>query len=266
MVANLLRELARLAVPVDLLLVRAQSAHLKAIPPQVNVVPLGRRHAITSIPKLVRYLRRHRPKALLAVKDRAGRAALIARRLSGVDTPVTIRLGTHLSASLKGKGAAARWSRYLPMRLFYRWTDNIIAVSEGVAADTARITGLPRERILVVRNPVVTPEILASARQESDHPWLRPGKPPLVLGAGRLTRQKDFPTLLHAFARVRAMRRCRLIILGEGHDRSGLESLARRLGIAETSHCRDLSGIPTPTWPVPPCLCCLLRGRAPRTF
>jgi glycosyltransferase involved in cell wall biosynthesis len=232
MVANLVGELVRLGVPVELVLMRARGAHLKAIPAQVKVVRLGSRHSFTSILKLARYLRFQRPKALLAAKDRAGQAALIARRLSGVDVPVSIRLGTHLSASLAGKSVLARGSRYLPMRLLYGAADRVIAVSEGVAADTARITRLPPDRIVVVRNPAVTSKMLASGRQEPSHPWFGPGHPPVVLGAGRLTRQKDFPTLLQAFAQLRGRQTCRLIILGEGHERRSLEQLAHRLGVA----------------------------------
>ena len=65
-----------------------------------------------------------------------------------------------------------------------------------------------------------------------DHPWFAPGSPPVVLGIGRLTTQKDFPTLLKAFAQVRAVRKARLMILGEGRDRQALEVLARELGVA----------------------------------
>jgi glycosyltransferase involved in cell wall biosynthesis len=54
-----------------------------------------------------------------------------------------------------------------------------------------------------------------------------------VLGVGRLHRQKDFPTLLRAFATLRAQRPARLVILGEGAERESLEAMARELGIAE---------------------------------
>jgi len=59
------------------------------------------------------------------------------------------------------------------------------------------------------------------------------------LGVGRLDPQKDFPTLIRAFARVRAQRPARLIVLGaEGHERHSkyvaeLKALPARLGIAD---------------------------------
>jgi len=54
----------------------------------------------------------------------------------------------------------------------------------------------------------------------------------VILGAGRLTPQKDFVTLIRAFARVRAQHPARLVILGDGKQRGEILGLAHRLGIA----------------------------------
>jgi glycosyltransferase involved in cell wall biosynthesis len=117
-------------------------------------------------------------------------------------------------------------------RRFYPWADWVIGNSQGVSDDLSRMIGLPRERIKVLYNPVVTPEVMAKAQAPLDHPWFKAGAPPVVLAVGRLTKQKDFPTLLQAFARVRQNRSCRLMILGEGPDRPALESLVRQQGFA----------------------------------
>ena len=53
----------------------------------------------------------------------------------------------------------------------------------------------------------------------------------MILAAGRLHIQKDFPTLLRAFALVRKEIPSRLVILGEGEKRKELEDLAQELGI-----------------------------------
>jgi glycosyltransferase involved in cell wall biosynthesis len=58
-----------------------------------------------------------------------------------------------------------------------------------------------------------------------------PGAPPVILAVGRLTLQKDFPTLIRAFARLRARRSARLVILGEGELRDELEALVAELGL-----------------------------------
>jgi glycosyltransferase involved in cell wall biosynthesis len=53
----------------------------------------------------------------------------------------------------------------------------------------------------------------------------------VVVAAGRFVPQKDFPTLLRAFARVRRQRAARLLLLGDGPDRPEIEHLIEELGI-----------------------------------
>ncbi|HET8700836.1 MAG TPA: glycosyltransferase, partial [Nitrococcus sp.] len=157
--------------------------------------------------------------------------ALWARRLAGVATRVVISERTALSSETAAR-RKWRW-RYLPALIHrvYPWADAIVAVSEGVAEDLARTAELPRERITTIYNPVVTAELRAQASAPLDHAWFAPGAPPVVLGAGRLLKQKDFPTLIRAFAKVRAQRPARLVILGEGAKRRRLEALVEGLGL-----------------------------------
>ena len=55
----------------------------------------------------------------------------------------------------------------------------------------------------------------------------------MLLGVGKLKPQKDFACLIRAFARVRATRPVRLIVLGDGPQREALLVLARTLGVAD---------------------------------
>jgi glycosyltransferase involved in cell wall biosynthesis len=233
MVLNLLPDIVNAGVKVDLLAIqRHPMPELKNIGAYgVRLVDLKVRHSTLAVPALMRYLRQNRPDALLAAKDRAIRTAAIARKLSGEHPRLVGRLGTHLSAALEHKPALQRWVRTWPMRLIYKGVDCVVANSEGVAADTIRLTGLPAERVVVVRNPVVTPALDVLAREPVMHPWFHSGALPVVLGAGRLTVQKDFPTLIRAFARVRVRRPCRLVILGQGSLRAELEGLVQSLGL-----------------------------------
>lgn len=232
MVTNLAGGLARRGLRVDLVLARTEGGHVGAWPEGVRVVPLGTRHTHSALPALIAYLRRDRPVAMLAAKDRAIRVAVVARRLAGVPLRLVGRLGTTVTAALADRSGLTRSLWYLGMRSFYPRLDALVAVSEGVAADVRAITGLPAERVVVVRNPVITPELARLAAGEPGQ-WAPAGglDTPVILGMGRLTRQKDFPTLLRAFARVRRERPCRLVILGEGRDRGELAELARSLGV-----------------------------------
>ena len=195
-------------------------------------------HRLVYLPALVRYLRRVRPDALFAALPGPSLMAVWARRLARVTTRVTVSQRNALSQTLAG---SSKWrKRFLPplLRRTYLAADAIVAVSDGVGSDLATCTGIPRARITTIYNPVVTPDLFAKAREALEHPWLA-GASPIVLGVGALIDQKDFPTLVRAFARVRAARPCRLIILGRGKNpeqtterQARLMALAEELGVA----------------------------------
>jgi glycosyltransferase involved in cell wall biosynthesis len=217
-------------IGVDLLLSKAAGAYLGEIPPSVRVIDFKSGRVILSLPRLVRYLRAERPEVLLTTMNHANVTALWANRLAGVGTRVVVREANTLSvASRRG----SKRNRLMPalVRRFYPWADEIVAVSEGVAQDLVEITGLPRSRIRVLPNPIVTFELVSQAAEPLQDPWFSVGAPPVVLGVGGLRRQKDFPTLIRAFARLRSRRAARLVILGEGPERPHLELLVRQLGV-----------------------------------
>jgi len=216
---------------VDLVLAKAEGPYLPEVASGVRIVDLGARRVVASLPGLVRYLCRERPRALLSALNHANVIALLARRCAGVPTRLVVSEHAHLSLSLSGEPSCR--GRLMPwlMRHTYPWANGVVAVSAGVADDLAQAMGLPRQRIAVVYNPVVTDDMLARAEAPLDHPWFAPGEPPVVLGVGRLTVQKDFGVLLRAFAKLRAQRPARLMIVGEGELRPELEGLVQQLGL-----------------------------------
>jgi len=121
-------------------------------------------------------------------------------------------------------------------RRFYPMADAYIAVSQSVADDLVGAVELPAEDVATIYNPVVTDALLARAEEPLEHPWFADGEPPVVLGVGRVVRQKDFPTLVRAFARVREKRPARLLLLGETKKPRRLRRLVqliRELGVED---------------------------------
>ncbi|HEC12901.1 MAG TPA: glycosyltransferase [Acidiferrobacteraceae bacterium] len=231
MIAKLADGMVQKGFEVDLLLIKAEGNHVAAISSNVNVIRLGCKHSLSAIPKLIRYLRKRKPCALLAAKHRAIRSAVLAQILSGQKTIVVGNIGTTVSGALKGRSAFREWIWKLDTRLFYRYAYKVIGVSYGVQKDIQYFSKLPLDKIPVVRYPVIDSGLFEKAHEPVDHPWFDDQDIPVLLGSGRFTRQKDFPTLLHAFKLVLKDRSCRLVILGEGSDRPQLESLVEDLGI-----------------------------------
>ncbi len=222
--------LARSGHDVDLVVADARGPYLGEVPASIRLIDLRKRRVASSLPALAAYLRRDPPDVLLSGMGHANLIAIIARRLAGGTTRVVV---TEHNSILRGldtpKGRVIKWL----MRRLYRSADTIVCVSEGIARELHDLLGLPNDKLRTIYNPVDIDGIRARATHRPDHPWFAAGQPPVVIGVGRLTAQKDFGTLLRAFAQVRAHRAARLVILGEGEDEAALVRQAAALGIAE---------------------------------
>ncbi len=185
---------------------------------------------------LVHYLDEARPAILLSGWSDCNLVACWAKRLARSPTQVVVNECVALSPTIETEACESRLPAYwraVPALLAraYRHADAIVAMSDGVADDLAQTAGVARDRIETIYNPIVDDELVNRAREPVPHPWFGASSPPVILGAGRLYPQKDFPTLLKAFALIRARHRARLVILGEGQERNRLEQLARDLNI-----------------------------------
>ena len=247
---------------VDLLLCQPKGAFLDSVSPQINVVALQPSSTLASRllilrenptlamtlflpillpnkpPKTIRYLSdltayliRTQPDALLSAKTHANLVAILARKITAVQTRIVVSERSTLSTVIQ-KSRKWRWRFVLPLlRMVYPQADRIVTVSQGVADDISSCIGVSQERITTIYNPILTEHINTQATLPVSHPWFQEEGIPIILGVGRLVPAKDFPTLLKAFAHLRATLPARLVILGEGRERSTLEKLATELGI-----------------------------------
>lgn len=216
---------------VDLVLAGATGEYMAEIAPNVRLVDLRSSRVITSLPALVRYLRRERPRVLLSAMSHANVVAVWARALAGKSIRVVVSHHNNFSQSIQLYTDVRQRIMTWMMRPSYVRADAVIAVSKGVADDLARGICYPVERIKVIYNPVDLTRIQQQASMYIDHPWFLPDEPPVIMSAGRLAPAKDFATLLQAFSVLRKTHAARLVILGEGVLREDLEDLVRELGI-----------------------------------
>ena len=227
--------IAARGIRVHLVLARQEGPFLSEVPASVRIVNLRARRDLSALPALIRYLRRERPPVLLSGLH-MNLIALWAGRLAGGATRIFVCEHNTLSSRVRHYASDIRM-RWMPrlIRRFYPWADGIVAVSQGVADDLASEAKIPRESIRVIYNPIVTPQLAGRAQEPLDHPWFGPGEPPVILGVGRLTAQKDFPALIEAFARAQKDHPARLLILGEGEERAALEALIDQRGLRGTA-------------------------------
>ena len=228
---NLAYGFAERGIHVDLLLVKAEGPYLSQIPSNINLINFNKSKLFQSLPTLIRYIRKESPTALISALEDTNLVMLWACRLARENTQSVVTVHNHLSIEAKHATQLKRKLTPTLVGYFYAWADKVVSVSKGVADDLVQL-GIPKDKIDVIYNPILTQDLITKLRQPVKHPWLEPGEPPVILAVGRLTEQKDYPSLLRAFARVRKSHNIKLIILGEGEDRSTLEALAQTLNIA----------------------------------
>ena len=217
---------------VDLVVLNTEGDFEREIDPRVRIVPLEASRLAFCIPSLARYLQQIQPVSMIATEPASNVCLAIAGRLSGTSTRIILREGLFPSAALREDADRSTRLALRAARHVYPLADAIVPIASELRDDLAILIRMPPEALrLIAVNPVVTPELLAAAQEKPAHPWFEDGGPPVVLGVGRLESQKDFETLIRAFARVRNRRVCRLVILGEGLERRRLEVLVHRLGL-----------------------------------
>ena len=179
------------------------------------------RHALS----LADYLDRERPDFLLPSLAEPKIASFIATIFTNFrPTIVPVVRNNVMNRSWR--------SRALYRRLF-DYSDHIVAVSSGVAESLSAHVGVSANRLTTIYNPVVTDDIIRGFNEAPNHPWFADSGPPVILAAGRLSRVKDFPTLIRAFEIASRHRPLRLLILGEGSWRPRLEKMVHKKGLTD---------------------------------
>lgn len=230
---------------VTLLLDQRRGELLESVPTGVAVEVLGASRQLKALPRLVAYLRQTPPDILVANTEHMNVMALLARRLAGASTRVVACQHNAFSAQAERPG----WQfKVLPevSRRILPLADAVVAVSQGVADDLTAAAQIDRGRVTVIYNGAIGSDFDARAAEPVAHRWVNTTEL-LIVAVGRMVAQKDYPTLLEAFAIVARARPARLVILGEGPLRDELAALASRLGI---SHQVDMPGFvanPLPT-------------------
>jgi glycosyltransferase involved in cell wall biosynthesis len=114
----------------------------------------------------------------------------------------------------------------------YKRAHGVVCVSTPLADALARYAKMPRAAIRVVHNPA-EPTDKSFLNAPPPHPWFVDRDRPIIVAAGRIHRQKDFPMLVRSFAALRKRRPVRLALLGDGPERAEVEKTIDEVGLRE---------------------------------
>lgn len=224
---TLMRELPRFDIRPQLLLMRKEGELIAQAPEGTQELRV--RSLWTATGPLIAALRRMKPDVLLSTSSGANVPATLAWQALG--KPFRLVLSER-NVLFHGGHSVKRAVIVASKRLLYPSADHITVISTGIKDDLVAQLHVEADRVTVVYNPTVTPQIFEGAKQPVTHKFFEGGHQ-VVLAAGRFVVEKGFDVLLRAFASVRAQRPAKLLLLGDGPLRSELEALVRQLGIGD---------------------------------
>ncbi len=252
---------------VDIVVLNPDGPNRTLIPKEAKIIPLKRRTRLAGLlwaiglnerlaikladfPKLPElfswlpsystYLQEFKPDIVVSAMPHCNLVAAAAKAFCK-ETPYTM-LTERNPPSSKFRAQPSHMRRFgKPMSILYHFADVLVGVSTEVSHDLATTLDIPSQHVETVYNPAYDHEIARLAAQKPNHVWFEEDesrKESILLSVGKLHPQKDFPTLIRAFAALHLNypqhRDSRLLILGTGKQYKYLMKLARDLGVADS--------------------------------
>ena len=228
---HLAREWADRDYEIDIVVMNDRDELDTALPASVARTNVAATSPWNAPGRLTRYLDQRTPDLVIAAGWRAIVTALAVKRTLRRDITVWVRQDNTHSERIRMAHGKLRGKLRL-MTMLLPSADRIISVSNGSACDLEAFAPKTRGRIEVIPNGLSIPAIEVAAGEKRRPGNEPPVRAPTILGLGRFVPQKDFGTLIHAFAILCARRPARLRILGTGTPSAteALRTLSKETG------------------------------------
>ncbi len=198
------------------------------IPQDVEFIDLGVTRVRYALPKIAALIWKRRPDVVFSTLGHLNLALAMIRPLLPGKVRFIARETSIVSSVLQDTPMPSIWRALY--RWFYKRHDLLVCQSRYMQDDLVEQFGYPRERSVVINNPVDVEGIRQYSAVKFDMPVVHAGEVSLV-AAGRMSREKGFNLLIEAVATLNDPR-IRLNILGEGPLLDDLKRLAVTKGVA----------------------------------
>ena len=215
-----------------LVLFEKKGAYLEEIPADIQVHCLEKKTKldVLRLPfRLARLIRQERPSVVLSFLWYANLINVLSSCVRLHSVPIIISVHNFLSASLTIQ-KYSEIKRFITRLLFSR-ANEVISVSRAASYDLASGFNIPKHKVSVIYNGIDKAHIARRSGERPEQNYFD-GEASVIVAVGRLSKQKGFDVLIRAFAEVRKKHMVKLLILGEGAERSRLESIAVELGVS----------------------------------
>ena len=196
----------------------------------LRYVPRGR--ASSAIFTLSKMLRKQKPISVLSASYHINCVAILAKFISRVSSRLVIAEHTSLENGLETLPWIKKTIARCSIAILYRFSNAVIAVSNDAARQVEKYALLTENSVRTIYNPVIDDSIFRASEKEFPHPFSEVDEK-VFLSVGRLSKEKDIPTLIKAFAESLKMKPSRLLIVGDGPELPIILKLIKSLGLTE---------------------------------
>ncbi|MCF2504703.1 glycosyltransferase [Dyadobacter sp. CY107] len=233
MMVNFANHMIETGSEVTLLLISREGEFLSLVKPNVKIKTLEA-NGKNYLKALVAELKYGRYDSMFTATPTLNTLSILSQKLSGTRTRVIISERSDTTREFLDGGIKTYKLSFLLIPLLYRFAHAIVAVSKGVASGLGKFAWLDEKKIHVIYNPAFDSSQQYQLHEPVDEPWLEKKETQVVISAGRLTEQKNFPLLFNAVKLIKERGiSLRLIIIGDGPLRVSLQNLIDDLGLTE---------------------------------
>ncbi len=218
---------------VSILTLRPEGPLRALVAPHVDVVPVGAGKLRTAIPALALALVRLRPDVLASAEAAPNLVAMVATRLlpRAYRPKLVLREVSSPSEALRLPVYRSNWIGYKAAGHVYARADLALTLTAGAKRDLVENFAVPEAKVSVMsRNAVITAETAAILSGAEARPEREPG---LIVCVGRLSPEKDQPTLVKAMSLMGEHPTAHLALAGSGALEGEVRALIATLGLEQ---------------------------------
>ncbi|MGA2655274.1 MAG: glycosyltransferase [Gammaproteobacteria bacterium] len=225
-----------------ILITNISDDYLEEVSSKVKLIRLGQNKIICAVLPLTFLLRQHKPDVILSTMTHLNVLCLLAKLLSGINSKIYVRSATVFSRFNRPKDNLAK----LIAKFIFPFASGMISPSRDVYEDSLKL-GLKNKNMTVIYNFVDKTHLEQLAAMPTDLPDTFGS--PLILAAGRLTKQKNHAYLIrsfHTMCQQYDYPNAKLIILGKGPEQAHLEQLILELHLQDKVFLKGFLNNPYP--------------------
>ncbi|SIS82829.1 glycosyltransferase [Salimicrobium salexigens] len=225
-VMNIVNNINKEKFDISVALVNKKGVYLNELPNEVKVIDLKANRVHYSLIPLIKSMNRENPDILFCIGTNINIVGIMAKLVSRNDPKLIIRQAVDLN-----KVSTRKINLFLMKRLYPK-VDKCVVLTNTMRENITKLIKLPEDKIEVIYNSINIHDISKKKKEVIDESFINI-KEPKIISVGRLTKQKNQHMLIDAFNLVLREKKSKLIIIGEGEEKSEIEAKIKENNIQD---------------------------------